>query len=142
MHCPGNHLCRTCDWTDAYADHNGHRHRQNNNTMILPYPARLIGTAALAAVGFAQLFRTHIEVIIGVLYLAAAAVWAVTIRINSRYAAGVSAGVTAVVFAGRAGAGVGMWNSNWSSAVIIVATWGALSALFAWASARTLKGPL
>jgi len=107
---------------------------------MLPRRGRVVGTAAVGAVGVAQMFRTPIEQAIGVIFVCAALVWLWSAWNGSPYSAGIGAGVVSVAFASRAGAVLGDAAANWSGAIIIAVTWGSLSALFGWSAWRTLNG--
>lgn len=107
---------------------------------LLSTRTRYLGALAFASVGFAQLYRSPIEVVLGVMFLVSAAAWAVTIHRRSGYWSGISLGLCACSVAGRAGSALLGSAPELSGKVIVVVNWSAWAWLFAWLAYGRLMG--
>lgn len=96
-----------------------------------------IGTGV---VGFAQLFRSLPEQIVGVVYLVGAAVLAVATIVAHRRLAAVGMGIITVGFAARAVSTLGLIDTSWHGRTIVLVTWAGLAFIAANRTRRIAEG--
>lgn len=106
--------------------------------MTMRRPTLAVWAVSMCIVGVAQLYRSNVEQIVGLVYIIGALVLAAGTIIRSRHVAAYGLGVIFAGAASRSGAAF-ILDTDWHGKAIIVAAWGLFAMLSIQEARRVIR---